>query len=502
MEEEVEFLNIEEEMVVEECRGQLSEGLLCGVCEKIPVIAKQCMQTGRIICKSCSMGNINNVSPMECPLCTEVKHELIELPIFMKEFIGKIVVKCPFAENGCGIKVQVCDLSEHYNGCAYEMKKCEQCSASVTEASMPEHMAICPKGNMVCIDCGVNILREKGNIHQEECIEYLRRTNKHLKAENTYLKEVNMELRLEEERRGSNVYATASDDRTVALWGTYFDVQGRLRAPREVARVIHTDQSHLVTTDDGGNVIEWDFNTQQAIQTLTGHTPNCHIWGLTQLEREGLVITSSNDKSIRFWDLRSGALQRALSDNETNVLSVFVHSNGRLLSGEGHHNPVVTVWNLNTFTIETQIQGFSGGIWKFEEVNPDQLLVVSEERNNPLHSIDLKEETATPLLPFQDLLLESICKLDDTQVLLGGYGNNRKGGIYIWDVINLQIKHKILGIHANTIMSITKLKGTSNKVASVSWDGSINIIDLSLLSPVMTVKEHNNSYVNDIISIS
>jgi WD40 repeat protein len=72
---------------------------------------------------------------------------------------------------------------------------------------------------------------------------------------------------------------------------------------------------------------------------LEGHTDS--VWALTVLP-DGRVVSGSDDKSVRVWDL-AGGTPRVLEGHTDRVLALAALSDGRVVSGSSDNT--VRVWS-------------------------------------------------------------------------------------------------------------------------------------------------------------
>lgn len=136
-------------------------------------------------------------------------------------------------------------------------------------------------------------------------------------------------------------------DHTARLWGTgtgrclrAIDVENGVRALG-----LTPDAATLLVANGRRAVQAWDIESNECVQTLTGHASDVTALAVTAAGRR--VLTGSMDHTVRLWDLESGECLRILTGHEDHVSSVAMTTDGRL-GVSGSWDATVRVWDLAT----------------------------------------------------------------------------------------------------------------------------------------------------------
>ena len=86
----------------------------------------------------------------------------------------------------------------------------------------------------------------------------------------------------------------------------------------------------LLSGSDDRSIKVWYIQTGKCLKTLTGH--NNRVESLTR-SKEGLLISGSEDKSVKIWDLESGECLKTLHGHRGSVQSLAISNEGLLISG-------------------------------------------------------------------------------------------------------------------------------------------------------------------------
>lgn len=142
---------------------------------------------------------------------------------------------------------------------------------------------------------------------------------------------------------------------TVKFW----DVQGRAgygAASPLLSLNGHTDKiTALATSADGclaasssddGTVKLWDLRTGASVRSLTGHEGSVRAVALNSDGR--MALSGSDDKTLRTWDLGTGLAVRKLEGHRTAVTSLVMNEAGSVAVSCAADSSGVFTWDLAT----------------------------------------------------------------------------------------------------------------------------------------------------------
>lgn len=131
------------------------------------------------------------------------------------------------------------------------------------------------------------------------------------------------------------------------------------------ARVVDTLRSHAMPVNslslaDGGRLLlsasddrtvrVWDLESRQVVQVLEGHTGY-----VRDVAGAGMVaVSGSEDRTVAVWDLASGTRRAVFGDHDGSVDRVAVSSDGRRAVTASRNNDVL-LWNLAEPRLEREI---------------------------------------------------------------------------------------------------------------------------------------------------
>jgi ribosomal protein S8E len=120
---------------------------------------------------------------------------------------------------------------------------------------------------------------------------------------------------------------------------------------------------HAVTTSNDQTVRVWDLNTAALRATLTGHTSRVSAVAMAQVDGRPHAITTGSGGSVRVWDLTNGTHHTTFIGHTGRVNAVAVTQ----LDDEPHamttgDDRTVRVWNLNTAALRATLTGHTSRV--------------------------------------------------------------------------------------------------------------------------------------------
>jgi WD40 repeat protein len=119
------------------------------------------------------------------------------------------------------------------------------------------------------------------------------------------------------------------------------------------------DGQRLASSSLDRTIRTWDIRTGQQLRSLEGHTGA--VTALSYSRDGRFLASSSTEWTVRLWDPQAGRILRTLKGHTGTVLSVAVNDeSNRLASADA--NGLVNVWNLDTGQVAGSWKGHDGPI--------------------------------------------------------------------------------------------------------------------------------------------
>ena len=182
-----------------------------------------------------------------------------------------------------------------------------------------------------------------------------------------------------------SVVASGGDDKTVRIWNTEDDGDTLILDGQSASvTCVQLDDEHVISGGEDGRVVIWDLLKGQYIFSLSHHTLPVRALSLAG---HGLLVSASDDRTVKICDLYLGQVLRVLQD-EVGVSCVAASQNGRLLVS-GNARGALNIWDLDGSTLN--LRGAHQGLVTCLSCRRNRFASGSTDRTVLLAQIDGEE---------------------------------------------------------------------------------------------------------------
>jgi WD40 repeat protein len=212
---------------------------------------------------------------------------------------------------------------------------------------------------------------------------------------------------------------------------------------------------------------------------LHGH--HGHVNALAVLP-DGRVVSGSNDKTVRVWNLETGRVLATFHGHEGYVNALAVLPNGRVVSGS--HDNTVRVWDLETSRALATFHGHQGYVSALAVLPNGR--VVSGSHDNTVRVWDLETGRSLATLHGHRNSVNAVAVLPDGRVLSG---SNDKT-VRVWD---LETNRTVATLQGHTAWVRALAVFPDGRVVSGSVDGTVRVWDVETGHAFATFDGHQGS---------
>ncbi|CDF38963.1 WD40-repeat containing protein [Chondrus crispus] len=232
-------------------------------------------------------------------------------------------------------------------------------------------------------------------------------------------------------------------------------------------------KENVVVGYEDGTLRLWSTSERKVLRIFRGHKS-----GVTCVAMSGdgrRVVSGSGDKSVRVWDVETGAqVGEALVGHTESVCSVAMSGDGRRVVS-GSHDMSVRVWDVETGAqVGEALVGHTGSVCSLA-MSGDGRRVVSGSRDKSVRVWDVKTgaQVGEVLVGHTDSVCSVAMSGDGRRVVSGSHDMS----VRVWDVeTGAQVGEALVG-HTGSVWSVA-MSGDGRCVVSGSLDGSVRVWDV------------------------
>jgi len=195
-------------------------------------------------------------------------------------------------------------------------------------------------------------------------------------------------------------------------------LEGHTGAVQSVA--LHADGRRAVSASEDKTLKVWDLDSGACLRTLEGHA---WVVNSVALHADGRrAVSASWDKTLKVWDLDSGVCLRTLEGHASEVNCVALHADGRR-AVSASRDKTLKVWDLDSGACLRMLEGHTDEV-NFVALHADGRRAVSASSDKTLKVWDLK--TGQELASFAgDAEMRSCALAPNGDTVVAGDENGR-----------------------------------------------------------------------------
>ena len=233
------------------------------------------------------------------------------------------------------------------------------------------------------------------------------------------------------------------------------------------------DGKHLCVTE-GNEVVVVDFIAGRVLRRLKGHSDAVRSVAISADSK--YVVTGSNDKTARIWDLKDGKERSVLKGHSKGVTAVAISSDSQYVV-TASEDKTARVWNLKNGGLRRVLEGDSDAVMSVVAISADLKYVVTAGSGDktPVRIWDLESgKELRVVLKGQSSAVTSVVVSSDSKFLVTGSAEDKTARI--WDLESGDLRRELEG-HSDVVRSVA-ISSDSRYVVSGSNDKTVCVWDL------------------------
>ncbi len=280
--------------------------------------------------------------------------------------------------------------------------------------------------------------------------------------------------------------ATAGNDCSIRLWeadtGTFIRAfTGHRNWVYTIA--FSTDSQQIISGSNDCTVRIWDIQTGQCLQNLQGHhqavrsvvyspaLPETEISALPQAIAGAIIVSGSQDCTVRIWEAATGKCLKVLKGHAERVWSVALHPSEQMLLS-GSTDSTLKLWNPRTGqslrTVQTSCAGLKSIVF-----SPNGALIASGGDDKTIRIWDEASGKCIQKMQGHSGWIWDLAFSPDGQMLASASGDRT---VQLWDMNSGQSCQSLIG-HLDIVFSVA-IDPTGKWVATGSNDQTFKLWDV------------------------
>jgi WD40 repeat protein len=267
------------------------------------------------------------------------------------------------------------------------------------------------------------------------------------------------------------------DDSTIPdMIGQFAYVDWRHNTAEQYTRLRASLSAHSLKNDP-----QESHPTITPVRVLEGHTSWIDPVAITPDGKR--IVSGSEDRTIRIWDIDSGKCLTTLKGHTSVVRAIAVTSNGkRIVSGS--FDKTIRIWDIDSDKCLTMLEGHTGPVYGIA-VTPDGKRIVSGSGDKTIRIWDIDSGKCLATLNGHSSFVHGIAVTPNGKRIVSGSGDRT---IRIWDSDTGKRLTTLKG-HTGAVYGIA-ITPNSEQIVSGSADKTIRIWDIDSGKCLATLEGH------------
>lgn len=229
---------------------------------------------------------------------------------------------------------------------------------------------------------------------------------------------------------------------------------------------IHSDSQTFISTSNDNSIKLWNIDNGKLIRTFR------NVGNIGKISQDGKsFISADKDNNIRLWNISTGKLIRIFDKNTESISYLDISPDNKIvISGSWDNN--IQLWDISTGKLIRRLRGHSDSI-NAAIVTPDGNTVISSSYDG-IKIWDIKTASLIRTIKGHSKVVSSLAITQDGQTLFSG---GEDGNIKLWN-IKTGKEIRTLKEHSGRVESLV-ISSDGSTLISGAGDNTIKLWDIA-----------------------
>lgn len=244
---------------------------------------------------------------------------------------------------------------------------------------------------------------------------------------------------------------------------------------------VSKDGNHIVTSSQDRTIIYWDAVKGTQLERLWAHT---NFVNAVRFARNGRrAISASDDGTVMEWDLRPGNILHIFTGHQDWVRTVDLSPDDSM-GVSGSDDGEIIVWDIESEAIITRLEGHSAAV-RGVRFTTDNSHIVSASLDGTVRVWSIADGSFVEYAPHGDTGIESLDVAPDRERAISGASN---GTVRVWNINTGEVLLELDG-YTGAVLDV-RFSPDGTRALSASTDATVKYWNLETGELIYTLGGH------------